>query len=530
MTSYAKHVSTKSTPQNKPIPGKKMVENSAGGFVFAVDCWARLERFLILGNEGGSYYASEQKLTEENAKAVRECFNADPDRTIKTIVDISVEGRATKNDPAIFALAMLSKDSRALEAMHKVCRTGTHLFQFIDDCQHFRGRGRAFQRCIQNWYLSRDPRALSYQLVKYQQRNGWSHRDVLRLCKPKTDNAAHDACFQWATGKGTSKLYDVAGEIAPIYAFEQAKKASTAKEIVALIERYDLVRECIPTQFLNDPGVWDALLQKMPLMAMVRNLGKMSNVGLLKPMSKACGLVCEKLNDAENVKRSRIHPVSLLMASSVYRAGCGMRGNLRWTVDSAIQAALEDAFYLAFNNVESSGQRYMLALDVSGSMGATINNTFLTCREAAAAMSMVTVRNEPMTHAVGFTSGGNRAAWNRSKLAQLPFTKNTSLTDAAKVTSGLPFGGTDCSLPMQYALVNKIEADVFVVYTDNETWHGKIHPVQALQTYRDKMGIPAKLIVAGMTANWFSIADPNDTGMIDIVGFDTAAPSVISSF
>ena len=33
-----------------------------------------------------------------------------------------------------------------------------------------------------------------------------------------------------------------------------------------------------------------------------------------------------------------------------------------------------------------------------------------------------------------------------------------------------------------------------------------------------------------MTSNGFSIADPNDAGMLDVVGFDTATPQVISGF
>ena len=37
-------------------------------------------------------------------------------------------------------------------------------------------------------------------------------------------------------------------------------------------------------------------------------------------------------------------------------------------------------------------------------------------------------------------------------------------------TSSLPFGGTDCSLPMTYALANRWEVDTFIVLTDNETW------------------------------------------------------------
>jgi len=69
-----------------------------------------------------------------------------------------------------------------------------------------------------------------------------------------------------------------------------------------------------------------------------------------------------------------------------------------------------------------------------------------------------------------------------------------------------------------------------VVYTDNETWAGDIHPAQALRDYREHMGIGARLVVVGMTSNGFSIADPNDAGMLDVVGFDTATPHVISEF
>jgi 60 kDa SS-A/Ro ribonucleoprotein len=44
------------------------------------------------------------------------------------------------------------------------------------------------------------------------------------------------------------------------------------------------------------------------------------------------------------------------------------------------------------------------------------------------------------------------------------------------------------------------------------------------------MGIPAKLIVQAFVANPFSIADPNDAGMLDVIGFDTAVPSLIHDF
>ena len=51
-------------------------------------------------------------------------------------------------------------------------------------------------------------------------------------------------------------------------------------------------------------------------------------------------------------------------------------------------------------------------------------------------------------------------------------------------------------------------------------WAGKVHPHKALRAYRERTGIPAKLVVVGMTATGFSIADPDDGGMLDIAGFD----------
>ena len=97
-------------------------------------------------------------------------------------------------------------------------------------------------------------------------------------------------------------------------------------------------------------------------------------------------------------------------------------------------------------------------------------------------------------------------------------------------TARLPMGGMDCALPMQWAQRRGIDVDTFCVYTDNETRAGDVHPSRALRAYRDARGIPAKLVVVGMTSNGFSIADPDDTGMLDVVGFDPATPPVIADF
>src|SRR3990167_2621294 len=152
MSKYSKHFNVNATPQTEKIPFTDQVQNSAGGFVYEVDDWVRLDRFLILGTEGGSYYAGEREMTVKNAEALIRCMQSNGLSVVGRIVEISEAGRAPKNDPAIFALAMVAKKGddktrkAALEAMPRVCRTGTHLFQFVEAVQAFGGWGRGTKR------------------------------------------------------------------------------------------------------------------------------------------------------------------------------------------------------------------------------------------------------------------------------------------------------------------------------------------------------------------------------------------------
>lgn len=538
---YSNILNTKNTPQTEAVHGKQQVPNSAGGFVFEVDDWVKLERFLILGTEGGSYYASEKQLTKVNAESVLRCIKADGLRTLRTIIDISENGRAPKNDPAIFALALCLKmgdlETRQMAKMSvsKVCRIGTHIFQLAESVKGLGGWGRITKKAFTGWYENQTADQLAMNLAKYQSREGWSHRDILRKVKinPERDEVASNL-YGWAVGKLSKEAHGTLPRV--IQGFELAKEAKTATEVVKLITDYGLPRECIPTGHLNSLDVWSALLMAnkgMPMTAMIRNLGKMSEIGLIKPLSAASRFVVSRLENAEELKKARVHPIALLLAQSVYRAGHGMRSDKAWSVDVNVADALDSAFYKAFDNIEPTGKRFLLALDVSGSMSSgNVAGSPLTPRDASAAMALVTAKTEKWHHIVGFTGGGGGyySKPTGDLLTKLNISPKDTLPNAIQKISGLPFGGTDCSLPMQYAMKEKLEVDAFVVYTDSETYAGNPHPFQALQQYRQQTGINAKLIVVGMVANNFTIADPSDAGMLDVVGFDTNVPSIMADF
>jgi len=543
MTNYAQMVSPRKTPQSEKAHAKQE-KNNAGGFSFVVDNWCRLERFLILGAESGTYYVGKRDLVKDNFTSLQECLAEDGPRTVKTLVDISLGGRAPKNDPAIFALAVacasedLETKKAALAAIPKICRIGTHLYDFLNAVQEFRGWGRGLRRGVAAWYLEKDAHRLGLQIAKYRQRNGWTHRDVLRKCGGEIPrDAGNQALLRYAVsgidgmgaravkrGEATSEYQALDADSLPkiILGYEKCKTAETAKEAAKLVRDYRLTHEMVPSEFLKSKDVWDALLESMPAGALVRNLGRLTANGNLETFSDGQKKAVAILTDPTIIKKSRLHPIAVLKAMKQYNSGHGGRGKLTWTPNSKISSALEDAFYLAFDSIDPCGKNLVVSLDVSGSMscGTIQGLPGISAREASAAMAMVTVRSEPNYEVNAFTGS----------LTPLNITNKDRLDTVVQKVSRLPFGRTDCALPMIWAKQSKIPVDAFYIYTDSETWFGSIHPYQAINEYRQAMGRDAKLIVVGMTATEFSIAHPHDTGMLDVVGFDTAAPAVMADF
>lgn len=532
MTNYAKNVTrtaTRTSQSVKAVAGQKM--NNAGGFVFTIDLWSRLDRFLTIGADRNSYYVNAKNSINDNYEVIIECAKEDGIRTINTIVEVSTGGRAPKNAPAVFALVVCAAfgdkavKEAAFRAMPRVARTATDFFAFINDYKALGGGfGTVARKGIACWYSEKEISQAAYQIIKYRQRNGWTHLDALRLSHVKPRNMVEANLYAFAkslAGKDAVYTANLLPEVAQGYL--QAQEATKASQIVTLVDDYNLPREAIPTQFLNDVDVWNSLLQRMPATALIRNLGKMSSIGLLKA-GDARKLVVSKLSDTEWLSKGRIHPITVLNALHVYQQGHGVRGSLTWQPASVICDAMDSAFYAAFKHVEPTGKRTMLALDISGSMGmewGEQNASFsLKPREISAAMAMATARVEEDYMFTAFTM----------EMTELNISPRQRLDDVVKSISRLPMGATDCAQPMVYALKNKIEIDTFCVYTDNETWYGDVHPFEALKTYRRKVNPEAKLVVVACSPTEFSIADPSDAGMLDISGFDSNVPSVISDF
>ena len=457
---------------------------------------------------------------------------------VDLIYKVSTENRACKQTPTLYALAICARSndpttkSAAYKILGSVCRIPTHLFEFVNYCEKESagtGWGRAQRVAIGKWYNEKDPKKLAYLVTKYEKRHGWSHRDVVRLAHVKSKDKKIKMILKYVTNMESANLeytFDKSEEdIKSFLEGVEAAKKCTREDIdklCGLIVKHELVREHVPTELLASKEIWGQLFRKMPMMAMLRSLGKMSSLELLTSGSFEEELVVSKLNSKECLKSAHIHPFSLLVALKQYKTGHGNKGKLSWTVNTIVTTALEGAFYTAFQFLPPTRKRYLLAVDVSASMHRPVfGSSGIKAFEASLAMVLLTAKTEANFEVIPFSR----------EYTKLDIKKDDTLDSVLKKCDGLQSSVTDCSMPMQYAMTNKKEFDVFIVYTDSEIGRSTMDPAEALRQYREYSKIKdARLIVVGMVSNGFTVADPNDTLMMDIVGFDTDAPKAMMNF
>jgi hypothetical protein len=656
------------------------VLNCSGGYVWKLTAIEHVNRYLVLGGakDMGNYYKQTDEVSHECALSVLQMIRSPDASQFIQLCDllkaVSLGGRAPKQEPVLLSVAaaiVFAKNGKekeiAFETAKACIRIPTHMFMlagFVRDLSMAKpqnkgkGWGAGFRRTMAHYYLSHTGRDLAFHMTKYQNREGWTHADMIRMLhinpealaddgarlmfeyvmmkyarKPKTPsektfatlasqkiaiapnpfrpltkaefveklnaistppiptaasiaapaplvaatqkpgsqtvgakvagfvsaltsvmpssasaakptaasaslNPGEDDTFvvisgedqesgssQKQKGSSQSQLQQVAYLLKHLHAIHEAGEKKDVPLACALIRSGRLVREHVPTTLFGSKEIWMTLLETMPLEALLRNLGKLTQIGVAAEKQRE--IVARLTNQAE-VLKARIHPIKVLVASKVYTNGCGDSGSLTWSPNTYISVALTDLFRISYGAVTPTGKRIMLGIDVSGSMSTPVlGSKVLTCRDASIAMALLYLETEKNVSAVAFSDGLTDllAPSSRNRLI-----RGMTLQQALSATNGMNFSSTDCVLPIQHAIKHNILIDTFIIITDNETYAPSEHPQNALVRYRERMGIQAKLIVLGMTGNCFTIVDPSDRNTLNLAGFDTSTPEIASMF
>lgn len=432
----------------------------------------------------------------------------------------------------------------------KICRTPTDLFKFLTFEASFTPNkkgsfGRSKRRLVAQWYNVevKSAKQLAVLLTKYKRRSGWTHADVLRLAHVKPVNEVRGLLFRYAL-KGFEDL----NENCKVDSLDEALRAEAQSildylevieivrhsrdedQVAELVTKHDLLHQHVPTWMSHSKLVWRALLEKMPLLATIKNLGRVSSVGLLDAANQdSCvQVVKRRLEDGEHLKQAKIHPFTILIAWKTYESGHGDRGSLKWKPNPQIVAALSNAFNLSFRVISPTNKRYLLAIDCCESMtiGGVMDTPSVSPLLASAAMAIALSYKEPSSQIVVLSSGVEQ-------LSNIP--SQPTLDGLYKLLSkkvGRGSGSTDCSCPMTWAKERKQPVDVFVVYTCQNGQGSAKTPVQALKEYRTEMKLPyTRLVVVALTSA-VKCQDPSefDVGTIYLSGFDASIHEIIQSF
>lgn len=512
------------TPQTQPLPGREMIRGRSGGVMFDAGLWAMLRRCLLLGTAENTFYAGKHELTQEFVHTVRQAVYEDPQRVAAEILYAS-EGRSINNSAPLLALVLLSMGSQPqakqafMEIFPQVVRTGSHFYEWLSYTKSMRGFGKMVRDAGRAWLSDPDAHKLAYQLLKYQQRSGFSHRDALRLFHVKPASDDHQALFAWAT-QGWAELPEEipSAALAQIWWYEWLKRhPDQTHEAIA---QGHLTHEMAAPVGTMDQQAWQLLFNEMPIGAMLRNLGSLTHLGVLGSQESAnLERVHHVLTSREHLKKGRIHPLDILKALKTYASGGEVgRSQKKWQPVSRILNVLETALERSFEVLDPTGAVIMHAVDISGSMGFyTVPGSGILCSEIAAVMALATAKAEPNYAIRGFDT----------EFRDLDITAKNSFQTAMKKTSSRTFGATDAGAAYRWMRRSGFFADVVVFWTDSESWAGSSHTSEALQKYRQKVNPNVKAIYVTLIPSHISLVDPQDPYSWDLGGFDPSLPRVI---
>lgn len=533
-----RHAMTR-TPQHTLLAGREheMHMNKAGGAVFTLDDWTTLRRFLILGTTQGTYYASSEQLGSDALKVVDRCIDADPIKFIDILVEISTSGAPLKQSPCIFSLARAcakmtgdhARDTNindpvtvgrayALAKAPLVLRTLQHTFEFMDYSRRQRGGGRGYTAMLKRLLTERSTRDVEYQALKYRERVGWTPRDLLRYSHPKKQE--HDNLFAWLVKPESEKGRVAVQESSRLAAFEALRTNIGHDDAAKRITQEKLTHEFVPNELLNDKLIWEALLPNLPLTALVRNLRKMTQVGLLVDGSEAVKIVREKLLNPEALRKARLHPLRVMGAMGAYGSGVSRYGHGTAFIPSgAVLGILEEALELSWGSVEPLNKRVVVAIDKSGSMSQASPMVGLTAFHACLALATWYKRTEEQCTILLFDHTASL----------LNVSNKVTFSEMKRVTN--PSASTNLNAPLEWLAKNpSVDPELIITMTDNETWSGGTHYVEGLGRLRKKVSHPIAAAIAAVTATSSTVADPKDPHSLEIVGFDPTVPEALAGF
>ena len=431
-------------------PNASMTLNEAGGLAYKLSPKEALAQLAATGCLSQTFYANEV----DQLKTILE-LSAASDIDDVFLAKLALYARVKgfmKDMPAVLCAILAARKSPLLDKVFPVViDNGKMLRNFVMAVRSgVTGRksfGSAVRRLIRNWFDARTEQ----QIFNSSIGNNPSMADVVKMVHPTPKTPQREAMFGYLIGKP----------------YDESQLPQAVVEYIHLLKNgvdENAVVPDVPFQYLTSleltTNQWKTIAQNASWQTTRMNLNTFLRHGVFED-KELVSKVATRLRNEEEILRAKAFPYQLMTAYM----------NASEEVPSDIRLALQDAMEIATDNVPVIDGLVALCVDVSGSMSSSVTGyrrgatSAVKCVDVAGLMASCILRRNPNAVVIPFEEKVRRCTLNP---------RDSIITNAQKLAN-LNGGGTNCSCAMQHILDNKINPDVVIYISDNESWVDTAH-------------------------------------------------------
>ncbi|MBI5546916.1 MAG: TROVE domain-containing protein [Deltaproteobacteria bacterium] len=399
-----------------------------------------LAQYASTGCLNGTFYAGA---AEQLSRVLELACQVEPAFVAKTAIYCRERG-LMKDMPAVLTAALSVLDSDLLvKVFPRVIDNGKMLRNFVQVMRSGqvarKSLGSRPKRLVRQWLAARSDEALFKDSVGQSP----SMADVVKMVHPRPETEARKALYAYLIGRA----HDAKALPKLVTAYEDFKAGRTR-------EVPDVPFQMLTSLELGRPE-WTAIARSAPWQMTRMNLNTFARHGVFDSR-KTTELVAERLRDREQVRKARVFPYQLMSAHNA--AG--------EDVPREVRDALHDAMEAALGNIPKLDGQVVVCPDVSGSMQSPVTGvrqgatTAVRCVDVAALVAAAFMRKNPGTMVLPFEQDVVRLRLEA---------RDTVMTNARKLAA-VGGGGTNCSAPLARLNAEKVDADLVVFVSDNESW------------------------------------------------------------
>jgi 60 kDa SS-A/Ro ribonucleoprotein len=500
-------------------PGRMVPEtttkNEAGGKAYAFSDEHALAQYAATGCINGTYYASAQDQLDTVLGMAKKCSS---EFIAKTALWVRTQG-FMKDMPALLCCVLAARkdeESRALltAVFPRVIDNGKMLMNFVQIMRSGavgrKSMGSLPRRLVRNWLNEHDGNWLFRNSVGQKPSMG----DIVKMVHPKAKDAEHDALFGYFIKK------DLDG------------KAEALPPLVKEFEAWKLDRDLplpkVPFQLLTNEQLsdeqWATIIENgnWHFTRMNLNTAARHNVFTIRP--ELVEVVAKRLADPAIIQKVKVFPYQILMT---YKAASE-------SAPRPVINALHDALEESVKNIPAIEGDVVVFPDVSASMSSPVTggggwstpSTKVSCIDVAALFSAAILRMNPNATIVPIDTKVHPT---------FKMEPRDSVMTNAKNLGAFRGGGTSLGSAIQWMNGKKMDADVIIFVSDNQSWAdpwGDGRGTLMLSEFRkvQKRRPNAKLICIDVQPYGNTQAGDEKHAVLNVGGWSDRVFTVIDSF